>query len=80
MNQLIFVVISVMGCHHDSGVYPKCFFHKEVIVRAEDLKHLESKKYLLVPVSSAVNEGCMVTLTSGQKHFSGKPCRRLLGF
>lgn len=79
MKTLIFISISVMSCSWVSSNSPRCTFNKEVIVRPQDLKRLESFKYSLGPVSRSTNEGCKVTLTDNEILYGGKPCRNLMG-
>lgn len=88
MNTLIFVSIAVMQCNWtmsviDSGYHPdqplRCVYGQEIIVKADQLQVMKEKKYLLGPISKQEQLGCVVTLSSGDKLFSGKPCRRLMG-
>ena len=79
MQTLIFISISVMSCSWIDSTSPRCTFNKEVIVRPQDLKRLESFRYGLGPISKVSNEGCKVTLTDNEILYGGKPCRILMG-
>jgi hypothetical protein len=63
----------------DNKVYQRCEYKSEAIVRAEDIRSLNERKYLLGPISHEVQLGCFVTLVTEETTMVGKPCREVLG-
>jgi len=82
MTNLLFVSLAMMTCWNTTDKaqpLQRCVYKQEVIVRAEDLRSLNERKYLLGTISKKANVGCFITLSTGETVMSGNPCRRIFG-
>jgi len=80
---ILFVSLAVMECFGNvvtaTGSIQRCVYSREVIVRAEDIRSLSERKYLLGPLTKTPSTGCFVTLSTGETVMVGKACRKVLG-
>jgi hypothetical protein len=81
MTSLLFVSLAMMTCWNTTDKNPlqRCVYKQEVIVRAEDLRSLNERKYLLGTISKKPSVGCFITLSTGETVMSGNPCRKVFG-